>query len=101
MRASCCFGHDESHHAHGQEVMDEMLNPGIVGVVHRRHPKFPPQVLPHPRTAGPTAHLDGCSPELRLEIQAAIILFLRDTSCHTDSDRILLSKSPKAIANSI
>ena len=34
-----------------------MLNPGVVGVVHRRHPEFPAHVLPQV-FAAPIAHVE-------------------------------------------
>src|ERR1017187_8515901 len=37
--------------------MDEMLYPGVGGVVHRRHPEFPAHVLPQ-IFAAPIAHVE-------------------------------------------
>jgi len=49
VRASCYFGHDESRHAHGREVMEEMLHPRVV---HGRKEDSTPHPSPLPDRGG-------------------------------------------------
>ena len=57
LRGHRAVGHDETSHACGREVMEEMLYPRVVGVVHGRHPVFPAHVLPQVFVA-PIAHVE-------------------------------------------
>src|SRR5437867_4328018 len=52
------IGEDESGHASGCEVMDEMLHPGVVGVAGGRRAEFPAHVVPQ-SVAAPVAHVEG------------------------------------------
>ena len=51
-------GHDKTSNPRGREVMDEVLDPGVVGVVHRRDAVFPAGVFPK-AFAAPVAHVEG------------------------------------------
>ena len=51
-------GHDEAGDAVGPQVVDEVLDPGVVGVVRRRHAVFPAHVL-FEALAAPIGHVEG------------------------------------------
>jgi len=51
-------GHHEAGDAVRGQVVDEVLDPGVVGVVHRRHTVLPARIVGEP-LAAPIAHVEG------------------------------------------
>ena len=51
-------GQDEPRRAGGREVMDEVLDPGVVGVADRGHAVLPAGIVPKP-VAAPIGHIEG------------------------------------------
>ena len=68
-------GHDETGDTRGRQVMDKVLNPSVIGVVHRRNTVFPAGVFPHALPT-PVAHIKGWigENEIGLEVCVQVVM---------------------------